>query len=117
MTFIERFNYLKENYGSKADLSGVDTNIAAQFTMTDDDCHGIFYIAHLNGVTSVEPYDYHDNTVAVTINSRLLEKIFKGEVDPVASFLAGEFEVEGETDHALKLINAFKASANKKTNK
>lgn len=114
MTFREKFDHLKKTYGEKADFSGTDAEFAAQLTLTDADCGGTFYIAHTGGVTAIEPYDYHDHTVAVRVDSGLLEKILKGDADPVAAFLNGEMDVEGEPEHALLLIGALKKTENKK---
>ena len=108
MTYQEKFDYLKKTYGAKADFSAVGFDLAAQIVMTDEDCHGIFYVSYLGGVAAVEPYDYRDNTVNIVIDSKLLEEFLKGKKDPVASFLAGEFTLEGNADHALALINAMK---------
>ena len=108
MTYIEKFEHLKKTYGKKPDMTKLTEDFAAQITMTDDDCHGIFYVAYLNGVLAVEPYDYHDNTVAVTVNSVLLEEILKGKKDPVEAYNAGELEATGNLSHALMMIGALK---------
>ena len=108
MTYIEKFDYLKKTYGKKADLSKLTEDFAAQITMTDDDCHGIFYVAYLNGTLSVEPYDYRDNTVAITVNSVLLEDILKGKADAVQSYKDGRLQAYGNLGHALMMISALK---------
>ena len=109
MTFIEKFDYLKKKYGLKADTSKFkDEFIAAQITMSDEDCGGTFYAAFIDGKLSVEPYDYHDNTVAVIVNSLLLEECIKGKADPVKEYLAGNLQAWGNLDHALQLIEALK---------
>ena len=108
MTYIEKFEHLKKTYGKKPDMTKLTEDFAAQITMTDDDCHGIFYVAYLNGTLAVEPYDYHDNTVAVTVNSVLLEEILKGKKDPVEAYNAGELEATGNLGHALMMIGALK---------
>ena len=116
MTFIEKFDYFKKKYGLKADTSKFkDEFIAAQITMSDEDCGGTFYAAFINGELSVEPYDYHDNTVAVIVNSLLLEECIKGKADPVKEYLAGNLQAWGNLDHALQLIEALKGK--KKTEK
>ncbi|MBE6791133.1 MAG: hypothetical protein E7535_08115 [Ruminococcaceae bacterium] len=120
MTFIEKFDYLKKKYGLKADTSKFkDDFIAAQITMSDEDCGGTFYAAFIDGKLSVEPYDYHDNTVAVIVNSLLLEECIKGKADPVKEYLAGNLQAWGNLDHALQLIEALKGKKRtaKKTEK
>ena len=108
MTYIEKFEHLKKTYGKKPDMSKLTEDFAAQITMTDDDCHGIFYVAYLNGVLAMEPYDYHDNTVAVTVNSGLLEEILKGKKDPAEAYNNGELQAQGNLMHALMMIGALK---------
>ena len=108
MTYMEKFEYLKKTYGKKPDLSKLTEDFAAQITMTDDDCHGIFYVAYLNSVLAMEPYDYHDNTVAINVNSVLLEEILKDKKDPVEAYNNGELQAWGNLGHALMMINALK---------
>lgn len=119
MTFIEKFDQLKKKYAPKADTSKLkDSFIAAQITMSDEDCGGTFYLAFINGELSFEPYDYHDNTVALIINSVLLEDCIQGSADPVKEYLDGKLQAWGNLDHALQLIECLKGkkkTASKKT--
>lgn len=109
MTFIEKYDYLKKKYAVKADTAKFkDAFIAAQITMSDEDCGGTMYAAYIDGKLSFEPYDYHDNTVAVIINSGLLEECIKGKADPVKAYLDGQLQAWGNLDHALQLIEALK---------
>lgn len=119
MTFIEKFDYLKKKYASKADTAKfTDSFIAAQITMSDEDCGGTMYAAFIDGTFSFEPYDYHDNTVAIIINSLLLEDCIKGKADPVKEYLDGKIQAWGNLDHATQLIECLKGkkkAATKKT--
>ncbi len=109
MTFIEKYEYLKKKYAAKADTAKFkDEFIAAQITMSDEDCGGTMYAAYIDGTFSFEPYDYHDNTVAVIVNSLLLEECIKGKADPVKEYLDGNLQAWGNLDHALQLIEALK---------
>ena len=108
MTFRERFDELKNTYGPTADFSAVDYFLAAQIRMTDADCHGTFYVKCDNGAFAIEPYDYRDNTVDIGIESGLLVDMLEGKLDPVATFLDGKFELNGDAGHALALIEALK---------
>ena len=109
MTFIEKFEYLKKKYALKADTAKFkDEFIAAQITMSDEDCGGTMYAAYIGGTFSFEPYDYHDNTVAVIISSALLEECIKGKADPTKEYLDGKLQAWGNLDHALQLIEALK---------
>lgn len=122
MTFTEKFDYFKKKYALKADPSKIkDDFIAAQITMSDEDCGGTFYAAYINGTFSFEPYDYHDNTVAMIIKADLLEDCINGKADPVKNYLEGNLQAWGNLDHALQLVECLKgkkkASAKKKTEK
>lgn len=109
MTFIEKYEYLKKKYASKADTAKFrDSFIAAQITLSDEDCGGTMYAAYIDGTFSFEPYDYHDNTVAIIINSVLLEECLKGKADPVKAYLDGQLQAWGNLDHALQLIEVLK---------
>ncbi len=109
MTFIEKFDYFKKKYALKADPSKIkDDFIAAQITMSDEDCGGTFYAAYINGTFSFEPYDYHDNTVAMIISSQLLEDCINGKADPAKNYLEGNLQAWGNLDHALQLVECLK---------
>ena len=77
MTFEKKFSTLKTKF-NKADVKKLPENFAIQFTMTDEDCGGTFYIANIDGTFSVEPYDYVDNNAAVTGASADIAKISAG---------------------------------------
>mgnify|MGYP003294770703 CR=1 FL=1 len=113
MTFIEKFDALKAKYG-KIDESKLGDSFAIQVEMTDDDCGGIFYVAYVNSVFAIEPYDYHDNTAAITTSSKVLENVLSGKADPVAQFLTGKLKVKGNLDHALMLVNLMKKEHKKR---
>lgn len=109
MTFSEKFEQLKKKYYKKADTTKLkDSFIAAQITMSDEDCGGTFYVAYINSVLSFEPYDYHDNTVALIVNSVLLEDCISGKADPAKAYLDGRLQAWGNLDHALQLIECLK---------
>ena len=107
MTFIDKFNALKKKYGT-VDESKLTESFAIQIEMTDEDCGGIFYVAYVNGVFAVEPYDYHDRTAAITVSSKVLESILSCKTDPMDAFFAGKLAVDGNVSHALLLVELMK---------
>lgn len=113
MTFIEKFNELKEKYGV-IDESKLTESFAIQVEMTDDDCGGIFYVAYVNGVFAVEPYDYHDRTAAITVSSEVLENILSCKANPMDAFFSGNLAVDGDVGHALMLVELMKKEPAKK---
>ncbi len=113
MTFIEKFDTLKKKYGT-VDESKLTESFAIQIEMTDDDCKGIFYVAYMNGVFAVEPYDYHDRTAAITATSKVLESVLSGKTTPVKAYTDGKLIVDGNLDHALMLVELMKKVPAKK---
>lgn len=116
MTFIEKFNELKEKFGT-IDESRLTDPFAVQIEMTDEDCGGIFYVAYMNGPFAVEPYDYHDHTAAITVSSGLLEDILSCKADPMEAFFAGNLKVDGDVGHALMLVELMKKEPKKEVKK
>jgi len=108
MTFNEKFEELKEKYALRADFSKINYDLAAEITLTDEDCGGVFYVARVKNKTDVQPYNYYDNTVSIKIDSVLLEQLLEGRKNPVNEFLLGNVEAEGDASHALALIDALK---------
>ncbi len=97
MTFIEKFESLKKKL-MKADVSKLTEQFAFQVNMTDEDCGGIFYIAYINGVFAVEPYDYCDRTALLTGLSADIAKLASGKI---------EVEVEGSLSQVEMLARAY----------
>ncbi|MBR5535659.1 MAG: SCP2 sterol-binding domain-containing protein [Clostridia bacterium] len=109
MTFLEKFEEIKK-------VADVDVtfkrDFAIQINLTDEDCHGAFYVEHRDGVLNVEPYDYNDRDAMMTISSDVLLKILTGKADPVATFLSGKFAIDGDVEAVLelkKIAEALKA--------
>ena len=106
MTFEKKFASLKTKF-DKADLKKLPDDFAIQLTMTDEDCGGIFYIANKNGAFSVEPYDYKDNSAAVTGTAAAIAKLGTGTVDSSLS-------INGDAAVVEALAGAYKKPAAKK---
>lgn len=68
MTFIKEFEAIRKKFIG-ADSTPLESKIAMQVNMTDEDCGGTFYIEADKGMLSVEPYDYYDHTVMITLSS------------------------------------------------
>lgn len=97
MTFEQRFSKISDKFKA-ADTSILTKDFAIQVTMTNEDCGGIFYIANIGGTFSVEPYDYVDNTCAVTISAEDFMKVIGGRLN-IDKAIAGErFAVYGNLD-------------------
>ena len=70
MTFEQAFSKIKEKF-ENSDASNI-ADFAIQVTFMDEDCNGKFYAQVKDGALYVEPYDYKDNTLAITITKSAL---------------------------------------------
>ena len=104
-----------------ADASKFNESFAIQVNMTDEDCGGIFYIANINNVFSVQPYDYHDHTAMLTALADDALKVLTGKLSLDNGIKSGRFTVEGNPEHIRIVAAAFptpaKKTATKKTKK
>ena len=114
MTFQEKFDALKKTYLDTTLFAETDGDFAAEITLTDPDCGGTFYLKKTGDHIDMEPYDYKDNTVRLTLESALLEDILNNRVSAVAAFMDGRLDAEGDVNHALALVNALKKQKPKK---
>jgi len=106
MDFIKRFEKIKEKFNS-ADTSGLTTDFAIQVNMTDEDCGGAFYIANIDGVFSVEPYDYIDNTAMVTASAAEFEKLIGRRIGFEKAVNSGKVVIDGNTEHVKIMTELF----------
>ena len=116
MTFIKKFESIKKKL-SALNASEIDSKIAMQVNMVDEDCGGAFYIEAENGTLTVEPYDYNDRTVMLTLKAADIVALIDKKAalgDYVAN---GEVSVEGDYSHAEKIFNLKKIAAKKTTKK
>ena len=116
MTFIKKFESIKKKVGA-FDASAIQEKIAMHVNMTDEDCGGAFYIETENGVLNVEPYDYRDHTVMITLKAADLVSLVdkKSTLDVLAS--NGKVFVEGDYSHAQKIFELKKPAAKRTTKK
>lgn len=117
MTFIEQFNAIKKK-AVKLDTTNLPNDLAMQVNLTDEDCGGTFYIANIDGIFAVEPYDYRDHTVMLTLSAKDLLNVLAGKLDAVKAVTEGKIQLEGNADHALALVSiAAKKPAKKAAKK
>ena len=101
MTFEKKFQSLKTAF-DKADVKKFNSDFfAIQFTMTDEDCGGTFYIEYKDNNYSVEPYNYYDNTATVLAPASSIAKLSKGVVSKDL-IIGGDIEVVKTLASALK---------------
>lgn len=100
MTFEKKFATLKTKF-DKADVKALNGEFAIEFTMTDEDCGGIFYIKSADGAVDVQPYNYFDNNAAVSGKAADIAKIAAGIV-PAALVITGDADVVTALSAAYK---------------
>lgn len=109
MTYQELVKTLKDNYES-ADASSVNEHIALQFNVTGE-AEGAFYVEIADGKVNIEPYEYYDRDVLVTVADTDLLQIFEGKIDFVDAFNAGTLKAEGNLIKALALKDVIEKNA------
>ena len=112
MTFEEKYAKLSKKL-IKADTTKYSENFAIQVTMDDEDCGGTFFVAYIDGVYRVEPYDYVDNTVCVNVLASTFEKLVDKKVDVDDAFEADAIAVSGNADHIVMLLEGFEKKVRK----
>ncbi len=112
MTFVEKYEKLSKKL-IKADISKYTENFAIQITMDDEDCGGTFFVAFIDGVFRVEPYDYVDNTVNINVLASTLEKLIDKKVTVDDAFEADAIAANGNADHIVMLFEGFEKKVRK----
>ena len=107
MTFFEMFDAAKARLAN-ADVSGLNGHIAIQIEVTEDGC-GIFYAEITDGVLNVQPYDYRDNTAAVTLPHSTLFALLRRETTLPEAVAQEKAFVQGCMESAAKLFAAVPA--------
>ena len=106
MTFPEYFQQVKDRFQG-ADVSQVSDPTRIQINITGQ-AAGTFYVEIKGGKLSIEPYEYHDRDVELTISDENFQKLMEGRLDPVAAFTFGKLKVQGDIGKALELKKLIK---------
>lgn len=106
MTFQEYFKQVKDRFMG-ADVSGVSDPTRIQINITGE-AAGTFYVEIKGGKLSIEPYEYHDRDVELTVSDENFWKIANGKLDPVAAFTFGKLKAKGDLGKALELKKLMK---------
>ena len=106
MTFQEYFQQVKARFLG-ADISAVSDPTRIQINLTGQ-AAGTFYVEVKGGNLAIEPYEYHDRDVEITISSENFQKLIDGKLDPVAAFTFGKLKAQGDLGKALELKKLLK---------
>ena len=92
----------------KADVKKLEGQFAFQFVI-EGEGSGIFYAAFQNGVLSVEPYDYEDNTATFVATADTFKNLLAGKVTPAEAIASGALKVEGAADSSADIFTFIAA--------
>ncbi len=112
MIFEKKFQEFKTKF-AEADTSKLADSFAMQVNMTDEDCGGIFYIANIDGVFSVEPYDYVDHTSEIIGLSTEIKKVFSSRIGLEKAIAEGKVTVYGNPADVAAVQAVLKKPAKK----
>lgn len=101
MTFPEYFQQVKDRFQG-ADVSQVSDPTRIQINITGQ-AAGTFYVEIKGGKLAIEPYEYRDRDVELTISDENFWKIVERKLDPVAAFTFGKLKAQGDLGKALEL--------------
>lgn len=102
MTFQSVVDQVREKF-YPVDVSGIQGKVAVQFNLTGEG-EGAFYAEVKDGKLSVEPYEYYDRDVILTMSASDLIKMMNKKLDPVMAFTLGRLKVDGNMDKALEIV-------------
>lgn len=120
MTYEQAFEKIKERL-KDADTSKLTGDFAIQIDLLNKDCSGMFYIAYLDGVFEVQPYDYVDNYAKVAIMFGDFTKLVEGKlnVDKAIAdqkiYVTGDVEKVKELGTLIKKVPVKKETVKKET--
>ena len=106
MTFQDFFQQVKNGL-INADVSNISDPTRIQVNITRE-AGGTFYVEIKGGKLAIEPYEYHDRDVELTISDENFQKLMEGRLDPVAAFTFGKLKVQGDIGKALELKKLIK---------
>lgn len=113
MTYEQAFLKIKEKFDN-ADASNL-SNFAIQITFSDEDCSGKFYAHVYDGALYVEPYDYEDNNLAITITKSALLAYLAGRSTLEKIISSGDAYIEsGDVSKMADWKSTIKKASAKK---
>lgn len=108
MEFKEFFQQMKTQF-QDTDISQIQDKLAIQINLTGTpEEAGTFYIEVKDGVLSIEPYEYNDRNVSITLSVQNFVSLMSGKLDPIFAFTTGKLKAEGDVGRALELKKFIK---------
>lgn len=101
MTYQELVEKLQQLY-AKTDASKIKEHVAIQFNVTGE-ASGALYLEVTEGKLYIQPYQYFDRDILVTISEENLLAVAEGKLDIVEAYGSGMLTAEGNLGKALLL--------------
>lgn len=101
MTYHELVEKLKKEY-AKLDASKIKEHVAIQFNVTGE-AEGALYLEIADGQLKIEPYEYYDRDILVTISEENLLAIAEGRLKILDAYNDGKLTAEGDLAKAVVL--------------
>lgn len=110
MKYEEIVSRVKEIF-EKADVSEYKNHLAIQFNITGEG-EGAFYVELTDGKAYVEPYEYYDRDIIVTLTADELFSLISGKLDCIDSQIeVSNTDSANEVKKVLALVNTKKVES------
>ena len=101
MTYEELVQSVKDIYAN-ADAGNVKEHVAIQCNI-EGEAEGALYIEFSEGNIDVQPYEYYDRDVILTLSAANLLEIVAGKKDLLEAYHANEVSVWGDLDKVVEM--------------
>lgn len=115
MTYEELVAKLQAAYGD-VDASKIKEHLAIQFDVRGE-ADGALYLEIADGKVAVEPYEYYDRDILVTISAENLIALAEGKIDVLDAYNNGMLTAEGDLGKALLLKDIVRKKAEEEPKK
>lgn len=113
MTYHELVNELKCEY-EKYDAGHITEHLAIQFNVTGE-AEGALYLEIADGQIKIEPYEYYDRDILVTVSGENLLAVSKGSLKITDAVSTGILTAEGDLAKVLPLEEVICRKTEEKT--
>jgi len=80
--------------------------LAIQVTLSD--LKEPFYVEIKDGKLSIEPHEYADRQVNLTISAKDFHKLINGKLNAILAFTTGKLKIDGDMEKAKELTELLK---------
>ncbi len=109
MTYFDLVEKL-QNICAKVEKSGCEGHFAAQFNVTGE-AEGALYLEVYGDTARIEPYEYFDRDLLVTVDGGDLLAIASGTQDMRALVEEGRIQYQGDIETGYLMAEKLKAAA------